>query len=569
MRKFSIALVALLLLLLGTMTSVAKTSEELADLARYYPATAPAYAALRTDAAFIDELGDLMLLLDGKLNGAFGGMTLRNLLDQAAQNIDQDADFATSFSWLGETASIGITDPDFQSLDRDEDDQALVIAFAISDSEAAEEFLDILHEAGFVKETVSGGFLYYPEETDEEAITVFAETPTLFLGEDVLLIRPSSFDPESLIPAFDETLADHADFQAAMERLPLEDYNAIAYVDPILLQTQLEEAMDDASMPMMMNPLDVLAALGPQSAGFRLLDARNLVMDVAVHVADPAAFEAAGGRFRDAEPIDLAFTNNLPPTTALFIQDTGLGESLIEGLAQMEVLGDFYDEAWDNGDLSYDQQQLRQLDEAAVFLRQTFEGLSSLTLQEAFGWMTGDYMAFLNIHEGISEEIPALPDFGLLVEVTDATAAENLITAAPAILEQLGFDYVDENGFIVMPVLGEMAQTNDLDLLIGNNGSLIAIGTRPTTEALMNGEGGLADSDHFRYASQFFLEDTQVLAYAYFPPLTEIASVLAENGDSDARSAVLALGLFESGSMTAVSDDTGSGTVRLILTLAQ
>jgi hypothetical protein len=114
-----------------------------------------------------------------------------------------------------------------------------------------------------------------------------------------------------------------------------------------------------------------------------------------------------------------------------------------------------------------------------------------------------------------------------------------------------------------------MAQSNDLDLIIGNNGDLLAFGTRPGTEALLNGEGGLADTEAFQYASQFFLEDTQVLAYAYFPPLTEIASVLAENGDSDARSAVLALGLFESGSISAVTDGNGSGTVRLILTLAE
>jgi hypothetical protein len=569
MRKFSIALVALLMLLLGTMTGAAKSSEELSDLARYYPAISPAYAAIRTDAAFIDELGDLMLALDGKLNGAFGGMTLRDVLDQAAQNLDRDADFATSFAWLGETAAIGITDPDFHSIDTTEADQAVIVAFAVSDSDAAAEFLDILHEAGFVKETVSGGFLYYPEESSEQTQSVLAETPTLFLGEDVLLIRPSSFDPESLVPAFDETLADNPDFQAAMERLPLDDYNAVAYVDPMLLEAQMQEAMNDASMPMMMNPLDVLAALGPQSAGFRLLDGRNLVMDVAVHVADPAAFEAAGGHFRDAEPIDLAFTNNLPATTALFIQDTGLGAQLIDGLAQMEVLGDFYDEAWDNGELDFDQEQLRQLDEAAVFLRQTFEGLSSLSLQEAFGWMTGDYVAFLNIHEGISEEIPALPDFGVFVEVTDSAAADALTSATPEILDQLGLDYVDENGFLVVPVFGDMAQSNDLDLIIGNNGDLLAFGTRPGTEALLNGEGGLADTEAFQYASQFFLEDTQVLAYAYFPPLTEIASVLAENGDSDARSAVLALGLFESGSISAVTDGNGSGTVRLILTLAE
>jgi hypothetical protein len=570
MRKFSIALLALLMLLLGTLTSAAKTSEELSDLARYYPANAPAFAAIRTDAAFIDELGSLMQLLDGKLNGAFGGMTLRDVLDQASQNVDRDGDFATTFAWLGETAAVGITDPDFQSVNTEEEDQAVLIAFAVTDSAAAESFLDILHEMAYVKEEVDGGFLYYPENPDDEDnLQVFAESPTLFLGEDVLLVRPSSFEPESIIPANEENLADNPDFQAAMQRLPLEDYNAIAYVDPMILEAELEESLAESPMPMMMNPLAILEAIGPQSAGFRLVDERNLVADVAVNIADMAAFEAAGGRLRDAEPIDLSFANNLPATTALFFQDTGLGIQIAEGLVQMEALGDFYDEALENGELDFDQQDLTNLDEAAVFLRQTFEGLSSLTLQEAFGWMTGDYIAFLNINEGISEEIPALPDFGLLVEVTDNAAADALLSAAPEVLEQLGLDYVDENGLIVMPVLGDMVQSHDMDIIIGNNGSVFALGTRPTTEAVLNGEGGLADTEAFQYASQYFLPDTQILAYAYFPPLAEITEALAENGDMDARQGALALSLFESGSITATSDGNGSGMVRLILTLAE
>lgn len=562
MRKISIALLALLVLLLGTMSSAAKTSAELGDLARYFPTIAPAYVGLRTDAAFIDEVGTVMQALDGSLNGAFNGLTLRDVLDQAAQSIDPNGDFATTFAWLGETAAIGIVDPDFASLAEDEQGQALLLAIALSDAGAAELFLDNLMPMGFQKSEVDGGFLYTPEEASNDA-------PVAFLGEDVLLMQLTSDAPEAILPAFDASLADNPDFQAALARLPLADYNAVAYVDPILALPQLEEALEESTMPMMMNPVDLLKALGPQSAGFLLLDGRNFVMDFAFHVAEPTDFEAAGGQFRDAAPIDLSFANQLPATTALMIQDTGLGTQMIEGLAQMEIMGDFYDDAWDEGNLPYDQEGLRQLDEAAVFLRQAFEGLSGLTLQESLAWMTGNHIGFLNITEGLNEEIPVLADLGLLIEVTDSAAAENFITTAPIVLEQLGLDFTNENGLIVMPVFGDMLQTDAMDLLIGQNGEVLAIGTRPTTDAVLNGQGGLADSASFQYASQFFLADTQVLAYANIAPLREIVAVLAENGDDDARDALLALSLLESGSITAVTDGNGSGTVRFVLTLAE
>jgi hypothetical protein len=292
-------------------------------------------------------------------------------------------------------------------------------------------------------------------------------------------------------------------------------------------------------------------------------------MDLAVHVDDPSVLEAAGAVFVDAPALDLSFANHLPPTTTFFMQDTGFGEQLLRGLAQMEAMGDFYDEAWESGDLPYDSEGLRNLDETAVFLRQAFEGLSGLTLQEAFGWMTGNHIFFMNITEGISEDIPVLADFGTLVEITDSAAADALLNTSPVILEQLGLDYVEEGDYIVMPVLGDMLQTDDMDIIIGRNSDLIAIGTRPTTEAVLNGEGGLTDTAPFQYASLFFLADTQVLAYLYFPPLTEIVGQFAENGSNDAEEALIMLGLFETASVSSVTDATGSGTVRFVLTLAE
>jgi hypothetical protein len=558
MRKLSILMLALLILALGVFPVAATPIAELTDLARYYPVNTPLFASMRMDAEFIATVDGLAQGVDAKLGGMLGGMTLRDGLDRVAQEIDPEGDFESTFGWAGDTVAIGVTS--YQMKSASNTDEPVIIAIAVADVRQAELFLDNLKPDGYVKEdSNAGGTLYRPRQASPDA-------PVFYLADDALLIRPTTTDPNAIVPGFDASLADNKLFQEAMSRLALDDYNAVAYVDSALLLAALEQS--DAKLeliPMNMDIVAMLEAIGPQSAGFTILDGRNLVIDIAVHVQDRGAYEAAGGKLQTHEPIQLDFASKLPASTALSVQSTGFGPQLIESLAELKIMGDFYDEQYEQGNLSYEQENLRQLDESATFIRQAFEGLTNLTMQEAFGSLTGDFIAYLNILPNDNPDLPVLPDFGVLVDTSNRDASA-LISAMPNLLYDLGIDYEEEDGMLVIPLLGDMIGNNALDLLFGEQDGFLVSGTRSGIAAM--GQDSLADTESFQYASQFFVEDAQALAYINVAPLRELISMMAQMGVSDTQELALILPLFESASMTANYDESGNGQVRLIVTLA-
>jgi hypothetical protein len=558
MRKLSILMLALLILALGVFPVAAAPVDNLSDLARYYPVDTPIFAAMQIDDVFIDTLDGLAQNVDSQLGGLLSGMTLRSGLDLVATQIDPQGDFESVFGWAGDTVAVGVTNLDSIKMDNGE---ALLIAIAVADVREAELFLDNIKPAGYEKEdTNAGGILYRPQQANPDA-------PVFYLTDDVLLIRPSTADPNSLVPVFDVSLADSSLFQEAMARLPLDDYNAVTYIDSVVLLAALEEAdVDFSALPMDMDMFAMIEALGPQSAGFTILDERNLVMDVAIHIQDMNAYEAAGGKLQVMDSINLDFVSNLPASTALFAQHTDFGTQLIEGLAHLEEMGDSFDELYEQGDLPFDQEDLRQLDEVATFLRLSFEGLTNLTMQEAFGSLTGDAIFYLNILPSDIREIPVLPDFGMIIDISNSDASA-LVSAMPDLLYDLGIDYEEENGLIVVPLFGDMIGNNALDLLFGEQDGLLVSGTRPGISAI--GQNSLADSAAFQYASQYFVEDTQTLAYINFAPLSELVAMMAQAGQSDAQELATILPLFESASVTANHDENGNGYVRIVITLSQ
>lgn len=564
MRKFLFLLMVLLILVFSALPAGATSVEELTDLARYYPVNAPMFASMRIDDEFIDTLDTIAQDVDAKLGGMMGGMTLRDGLDMIAMELDPEADFESAFGWAGDTVAVGIIDPENPVRLDNSQEEPTVIAVSVADARAAELFLDNLIGAAYDKtDTNAGGILYNPPEPD-------ADMPTIYLAEDVLLLRPSSLVSETLVPVFDASLADNPQFEETMARLPLDDYNAVLYFHPIMARTAIEEAqMELSDLPVDINLTDMFTALGPQSAGFTILDGRNFVMDMAIHVQDMTALQVAlgtGNIYATYEPIDVEFLSNLPANTALFSQGTNFGQQVLASFAAWEEMGDLYDERYETGALSYDEEDLRYLDEGAVFLRQSFEGLTGLTLEEAFGSLTGDYVAYLNILPSSFEEIPVLPDFGMMIDINNSDSSA-LVSALPNLLYDLGVDYEEEEGLLVVPLLGDLVGDNALDMLMGEQDGLLVSGTRSGISAI--GSDSMADSDAFQNASQYFVEGAQSLAYINFAPLNDIVGSLAQMGDPDMQELALILPLLESASATVTMDESGSGQVRLIISLGQ
>ncbi|MEL6526412.1 MAG: DUF3352 domain-containing protein, partial [Chloroflexota bacterium] len=533
MRKL-LALTSLLLLLLTAsfVPVAAAPVDDLTALAEYVPAKSSVYLAVRTDDGYIEQLDGVIGALNDKLGGILPEeINVLSFLNATLQDVlDEDIDFEDEVRpWLGDIGAIVVTVPDPFALDIFEDDIAGAFVFAVSDGDEARDFWDGLLEDDYDIKEAGEGVLYTPANDD-----MFV--PSLYLTDNVLVYRTTAVNPDTLILGEDDdSLADNDEFVDAMNRLPEDDYNGVVYAHPSFLMSELDDIqddLDDAALPIEDIDLEVIAtAIGPQSAGFTILDDRNFVLDIATNVANRDVLTDAGITFTAGEAINLSFTDLLPENTMLFVQDTGLGSSLISAFAQLEALGDYYDELWEAGDLSFRDRDLTNIDNATIFVRQAIEGLAGLTLQEAFGWMTGDYIVYTSVLTGISEDIPVLPDVGIIVE--DTGDASILSDAVPDVLYQLGLDSEDDDGITVIPAFGNILQTNDMDILIGADNGVYVTGTRATIGDVLDGNGGLTTTDAFANASNYFLEDAQALAYVNVPPIVDIATGLAELGVPD------------------------------------
>lgn len=570
MKKTLLVLVALLLLAWGIAPAAAAPVADLTDLARYVPDSTAVYVGVSTDDAAIATIDGLLAHISAITGEDFDGMTLRGTLDELASMVEPGGTFDTTFAWLGDSAALALLDANTLASGRDIPPTEAPVAFVVHllDAEGAISYLDgVLDADDYETQNIEMGTLYVP-------VTNTSAPLQILVLDDAMLLTPVGVDVTK-VPT-QAPLSESADFQTAMSRLPGEDYGVVTYLNVpefAMVAEQMQRrgfgedlAFMDADFPA------ALTAMGGQALGFTVMGERSLVMDGGFGIADVAAYEEALGMplpTMNSAPIDLEFTDNLPADTALVLQATDPGTRILEQMAMLEAMGAYYDELEASGQLPFDQRELGQLSELLTFMRLSFQGLSGLTMDEAFGWMTGNAVSYINV---VPDDVLGVSvDFGMMLEVTDANAATAFVQGMVNLTYELGLDQVDEDGVLVLPGLGRLLETPALDVLLTEDGAMLLAGTRPGVETIMAGEGGFASSAHFQTASEIFLSDPQVLAYINVAPLRALVETLAQQGMlpmRDARQAQMLLSLFESASITAHSDGT-DGAVRFVLTLAE
>lgn len=578
MKKFALMLVALLMV--GVWPVAALPVNDLTLLAQYLPEETTLFAAIRADDAYLD--------------------TLQGLVDQAAAVsalIPDDVDVRAQLNdalgvpegqqspleaWIGDTVAVGVTDLVglLNPAAGAERDQPFIIAFEVSDDAAAEAFLDTVTDSHDKVDIQDGGTLYAP--TDED----FARfVPTFYLEPGVLLARTSGVDPLSIVPAA-TTLADSDDFGAAMDRLPEDDYNAAVYVGvPAQLIEQAEAIGANllAGLPFDIDLATLLEAIGPQSIGFTIIDDRSLVMDFAAHVADPAALAAAGITLDNtgAAGLDLSFVENLSSEVALFVSDTNFGPAFLAQLAMVEMLGEAADAQIAAGAGEIDPQaesffaeraRVRQLqataqaDDLVTFFRLAFRGMFGLPLEEALGWMSDDFIVYLTALPGADDTLPVV-DFGALVRITDAEAADAFMEGLPNFLRELAISHTAAGDVVTITEVSEVLLDPNYEIVVRDDGDVMAFGN------LISYQGDaprLSESEVYQTASQAFLPDTQTLAFINTAPLVDLSREVAQLGLPQAALVTQLLPVLESASVTAsYTEDGASGAVRFVLTLAE
>ena len=582
MRK-TLALLLIVLLLLGSFPALAVSPTELNTLARYFPTDTPMFVSARIDDGYIETLDGLLGRFVNAFPDNFPPISLTDVLDEFVQDADLGESFAEDVRpWLGDTASLGLIDMSTAAMN--DEDPPVLIAIGITDRDAV---VGMLSEMGADSDDVevvteADYTLFQPADDMDEPVAIIVR-------DDVLLFTNAG----DVLPAggvYDISLADNSAFMDTLVLLPEPDYNITIYLDTSAF---LDAAMvADPDMQAMMDTMGPLMnVIGQQVVGFTILDGVSMTMDFAQKLGDTTIFEEMGIPTA-LPPLDPAFTARIPAGTALAVQGTDLKttfESATAGMQMsLEAQADMMDEMGMGDDMADVQEGLDQLGQAfTMFTGLDFE-------EDVLSWMTGDYAIFLSPAVGVDFSsmgglMGGFPlTFGLAIEVGDAAAAQNTVdglTQAVTNLARSAASDEEEPITVSSETIGSTEvtvvtiATPDLpwlvELLMGANDEVFALGTRDAVSMILSPDGGLPSDPAYIRAQDFMLPETVQFAWIGFDallPLADLAGAFSFDEDTaTAQTKALrnALSLFTSSTITARMVDDTTSVGRAVLTFPE
>jgi hypothetical protein len=319
--------------------------------------------------------------------------------------------------------------------------------------------------------------------------------------DDLLLIYPTTLGMPTRTR--EAPLASNDQYLVAVDALPADDYNVIAYVDtPAFLTTAILSDVD----------LEVLAGAAPLAVGFTILDGRTFVIDTA-HLAARVMENAS------APAIDPEFARFIPADASAVVHTTDLTGLIYSALDFVAIVGEDPDAP----------DPIEQIASELEPLGLDFE-------DDLLRWTTGDYALFLranviDLAPMLVEPPPDIAamnlnrrlDYGLIIEATDPDAAANLADWLGNLLieRSTGFDvaYTQVVGGIEVTVLSINAPLNEADavkveLVIGATDDVFFIATRRAAEMILLGGESLADAPGYLEAQQYALPNPMSFSYA-------------------------------------------------------
>ncbi|MCU0499937.1 MAG: DUF3352 domain-containing protein [Anaerolineae bacterium] len=493
MKKF---LFVLVLLLLSVQGLFAQTEVNAFEAAQYFPSETAFFAAVRLDDPYIDQLDGVINFVATGLND-FGvpNLTIRQALQMSGFPFDTD----TLLAVLGDYAAVGITLLE----DNNPDPNLTYFVIQLADPEGARQLL---------REN-----LPMAEETD----TGFVLGEAAFnLTDDLLIISDSSANLTTL-PT--DTLANDPDFQNALGKLPAPGYNVGAYVNLNRL-------------PQVPNELGALltaySAAGNAIFGLTILDNRTYVIDQAVIGAETSPMTATA--------IDPDFARLIPSDADLYVQATdftALYNTLFTEIERLQSL-----QAEIDGTTPPNQPDPREQIEAGL-------AMAGIDLeQDILSWTTGEYAAFTRLDTAaIVADLLENPnridlngrfDFGLLIEATNAQAAQNFSGKIGLLLQQAAQSNPQPDvtvssetieGLTVTQVsvqapLGTDQTPLNLDVVIGANEDVFFIATLDAVTTLLTGGESLADTSEYQSALTYALPNPTTFWYTTGEGLITLAA---------------------------------------------
>lgn len=603
-----ILVIVFLLAALGITSVMATPVAELNDLARYFPADVPVFVAVRTDDAFFSELDGIIAKVAAALpSGAPAPDTIVEMLDKALADTEPPMSFQEDIRpWLGDTIAVGVLEiperngSSMEMLGRRapiDDESPVLVAVSITDRAAVTDFfINGMTESGteFERTDVADVTIITPieseaTETPDGGGSESSKKVVFVIRDDALFITNQ---PESATTLPDSNLADNADFNETFALLPGDDYNITLYMDfGVFIK---ENIANDPDAEQVMGLLGgMFNAFGPQVWGVTLLDGVSLTFDAAQRITDPAAFEEFGFPITSISPIDPDFAAHIPAGATLAMHSTDLNRSFNGGFDMLEkMIADMSEMDLGN------QSELEEATEGIAQIESAFTAFTGLDLREdVLPWMTGDYALFimpnpkLNVRSqfGIFQTLPV--DFGMAIEVTDSAAADKTVEGLTEAVERIAAMVEEqENASAKIELTTETIAGTDVsvititskespwpvELLIGANDEVFALGTRNAVQAILTRDGGLPSDAAYSNAQAYVLENTYALGY-FGPqsllPLADLITAFADEDDDEAEQNAEAarklIGLVQSAISSQTIDADGNAVTRVVITLSE
>ena len=490
LKRISLVLM-LLTVLVGIVGVKAQTEATPQSMAKYLPADADLFFAVRTDEAFLDEITDLINTVVDKVPDAYTsqlkGFDLRALLQ----------------SQVGSMEAIGVGDYAAVSAsniavlyDQNYTNDGDVVFYGVLALTDATKF-----EAFFESKAQN------MTRTNENGVTIYKSTgATVFVTSDAAYLTTQDALPTG------DMLDSSARFSDTVSNLPEPGYNFVIYAET---RTLLQGAMYSNGIPaqnmMMLSQLGIdVANLGPLALGGTVLDGKSLILD--------AYTLSSGAVTSSPAPIDPSFTELIPAGTSYVIQGTDL-KALLNGVIDMIY--------------SVSNMQGSTLPSRKDLNTQLMAFLGIDLDNDIIGWMGGNYVLMFESDSkpmvesyvnGQSANLNPNPRFVLIVEgdgsdkpARVAQALGTLLVAQTQNNPSAPKVELSSNADSTSVVIEDISLSPEVEVtieIVGNQEGLF-IGNKDTIDAILEGTGdALVSSASFIEAQSYILPNASVIAFA-------------------------------------------------------
>ncbi|MEM6530405.1 MAG: hypothetical protein AAF653_19050, partial [Chloroflexota bacterium] len=236
--------------------------------------------------------------------------------------------------------------------------------------------------------------------------------------------------------------------------------------------------------------------------------------------------------------------------------------------------------------------------EQGEFLAGVFTGLN--IRDDVLSWMTGDFAIVAGLTQDAAsitgiESIDELPiDYGIIFDATAnpeaaATTVEGLARAADGVIELSDDDLeaaqvsitrtdemIDDDAVVVYTIVDESGFNLPfpVEILIGSDEEVFAIGSRHVVETALMGNGALPGTIAYTEATEVYLiADTGALLLINFEALAPLAPIYAAINsfdpfaESDAQLIADIIAYFSSATISSTNAETGISTSRATISL--